>query len=917
MSTQRLQRVEEVFHAALSQEPDRLGAFLDQKCAGDESLRHEVEALLASHRQAGSFIEAPVIALDGSAFEDGQTDPMIGQSLGPYRILKPIGVGGMGVVYLARRDDQQYEKLVAIKLIKRGMDTDSVLRQFLNERRILASLDHPNIARLLDGGTTESGLPYFVMEYVEGLPIDAYCDTHALSIAERLQLFRDVCDAVTYAHRHAVIHRDIKPSNIFISDDGKPKLLDFGIAKILHPAVDSASVATIIGQRLMTPEYASPEQVRGEPLTTATDVYSLGVVLYRLLTGSPPYRLPSQSLYEIARVIVGVEPQRPSTAAANRAGGALPEIGDRSNRTRERSPERLRRRLRGDLDNIVLMALRKEPERRYQSVERFSDDIRRHLETLPVRARKDTLIYRSTKFVRRNMVATAAAALICLTLLGGIMATTWQARRARAQELVAKAEKARAERRFNEVRQLARSVLFDYHDAIRNLSGATAVRERLVKDALLYLDSLAGEATGDPALQRELAAAYERVGDVRGQAYSASLGDTAGAIDSYLKALRIREALVAASPQDVEARRDLARSYARIGTRFQETSETAAGLEYLRKGFAIYRELAAQQPASAEIRYDLAATYNDLGLALEEWGDSSGAMENHRNALALREDFVAADPDNQEHRRNLSVTYVNLGRALVLAGDTKGALESNQKGLAIRAALFAENPSNADYRRLLAVAYQNDGDYRAFIHDLGGALQSFYKKLALDKKALADDPLNALSREDYGYSCQRIGYLLAQTGDYGQALSYSRKALGTNERLLADSPQSIRIRHHGVLLRAYIGEMQAKLGKREAALAECAQATALLDDMPEDPTSSWQSSVRGQVYMHLAEAYSALATSDKDEQREHWRSARNMYARSLETWQEMKRRGILTGEDAAKPDEVSREIARLDDFLRR
>ena len=296
------------------------------------------------------------------------------------------------------------------------------------------------------------------------------------------------------------------------------------------------------------------------------------------------------------------------------------------------------------------------------------------------------------------------------------MMTSWQAHRARTQEAIAIAEKARAERRFNEVRQLARSVLFDYHDAIKDLSGATAIRERLVKDGLSYLDSLAREAGGDPELQRELAGAYDRVGDVRGEMYSAaSLGDLAGARESYIKALRIREALVAAYPADVQSRRDLANSYQKIGAQLIETSEAARGMEYLRQGVAVQERLAADEPANLEIQQDLAAVYNLVGLALEGFGDAAGALESHRKALVLREALVAADPGKQKLRRMLAITYINLGRALVLSGDTQGALASNRKALATCEALLAESPSSADYRRLLANTYQNDGDYRAIL----------------------------------------------------------------------------------------------------------------------------------------------------------------------------------------------------------
>ena len=556
-------------------------AFLTKTCDGDEELRREVESLLASEAKAGEFIDRRSLFFSAETLPETGVSVPTGQLIGHYRVLREIGRGGMGAVYLAERADRQYEKQVAIKLIKRGMDTDSVLRHFWNERQILAGFDHPNIARLFDGGMTEDGLPYFVMEFVEGVPITKYCEERALPISDRLQLFREVCAAVSYAHRHLVIHRDIKPSNILLTNEGVPKLLDFGIAKILQAEGEAATIATATGFGVMTPEYASPEQLAGRAVTTASDVYSLGMVLYELLTGRHPYRLESRSPHEIARAITEQEPTKPSTAIA-KAENSKFEI-------------RNSKFLKGDLDNITLMALRKEPERRYQSVEQFSEDIRRHLEALPVRAGKDTLSYRAAKFVSRNRALTASAALVVVSLVGGLFATTWQAQRASAEKL-------RAERRFNDVRQLAHSVLFDYYDAIKGLPGATRARQRLVNDALTYLDSLAAEAAGDPRLQRELATAYERVGDVRGEIYSANLGDTAGALDSYQKALRIREELVAADSHDLNNHRDLAESYTKIGSQFQDTINAARGLEYLRKACALYRQLASEQPDDTEPR---------------------------------------------------------------------------------------------------------------------------------------------------------------------------------------------------------------------------------------------------------------------------------------------------------------------------
>jgi serine/threonine protein kinase len=328
--------------------------------------------------------------------------------------VKEIGRGGMGAVYLAIRADELFNKQVAIKVIKRGMDTDDVLRHFRNERRILGNFDHPNIAHLLDGGSTESGLPYFVMEYVEGKQIDEYCDERCHSITDRLELFQQVCAAVSYAHRNLVVHRDLKPSNIVITKEGIPKLLDFGIAKILE--IGSEEKSTVTGILLMTPEYASPEQAQGLPVNTLSDVYSLGVVLYELLTGRDPYPFKNRTPIEIARIISETQPQIPSAV-----------IDSLVSKTREGTQERLQKRLRGDLDNIVLMALRKEPERRYQSIDQFSEDIHRHLHGLPLTASKDALLYRTIKFIKRNKIEVGASILICLSLLGGIIVSTWQA----------------------------------------------------------------------------------------------------------------------------------------------------------------------------------------------------------------------------------------------------------------------------------------------------------------------------------------------------------------------------------------------------------------------------------------------------------------------------------------------------------
>ena len=422
MTPERWREIREVLHEALELELQERSAYLDRACTADDSLRGEVESLLASSDEAGSsFLESLPLA-QATLTEGVETDdPMSGHRLRVYQLVRRIGQGGMGAVFLAVRADGEFRQQVAIKLIRPGLDSDEVLRRFRNERQTLAGLDHPNIVKLLDGGSTPEGLPYLVMDYVEGSPIDEYCDNQKLSIQERLHLFGKVCEAVQYAHDKRVIHRDLKPSNISVTADGVPKLLDFGIAKVLEPAAGTA-LATQTGTRCMTPAYASPEQVRGRSVTPATDIYSLGVVLYELLTGHGPYRLKEHTPAEIERAICEQQPETPSTAVSrvetetSSDGTKVTKTPELVSRTREGQSEKLRRRLRGDLDNIALKALRKGRDRRYSSVEELAQDIYLHLQHLPVKARRSTLAYRASKFVQRHKMEAGAALIVVIVL---------------------------------------------------------------------------------------------------------------------------------------------------------------------------------------------------------------------------------------------------------------------------------------------------------------------------------------------------------------------------------------------------------------------------------------------------------------------------------------------------------------------
>jgi serine/threonine protein kinase/tetratricopeptide (TPR) repeat protein len=758
----RWEQVKALFQAATEREPHERASFLAAACAGDDDLRAQVEALLAAHEQAGSFIEAP--ALEAPAFEStvaftrppdtAQSESLIGRRIGPYKLLHEIGHGGMGAVYLAVRDDDQFRKRVAVKVVKRGMDTESILRRFRHERQILASLDHPNTAKLLDGGTTEDGRPYFVMEYIEGSPITEYCDRHKLSIVERLKLFRTVCAAVHHAHQNLVVHRDLKPSNIIITADGVPKLLDFGIAKLLNPELASQTIEpTAPGLRLMTPEYASPEQVRGDPITTASDVYSLGVILYELLTGHRPYRLRTPLPHEILRIICEQEPEKPSTVVSRiepalTADGRMqvPLTPESVSRTREGQPEKLRRRLKGDLDNIVMMALRKEPQRRYGSVEQFAEDIRRHLEGLPVIARQDTLGYRLEKFMLRHKVGMVAATAVLLALLGGIAATLWQARAARV-------ERENAQQLFNAVRELAFSFLFEVRRDIETLPGSTQAQRKLVERALATYDQLAQRANQDRSLQLDLAAAYATAGHIQWNRYQANLGDQEGAWKSQHQALQIRQRLVAADPTDVRARSGLAASHLLIGDLLAEKNKPAEALESYRQSLKLREEIVTADPANQAARYQLMLSYQRVGDTLgnpgfTNLGDPAGALEHYQKMLKINEEFAAATPKNPDYQYDLRIAYEKIRDVRWALGDQEGAFAVYRQALAINEQLVADYPHNAWYRRDLAIMHGKFGDMQAQTGDTVKAMGSYLQSLQIRRELAAADPNNAAARRD-------------------------------------------------------------------------------------------------------------------------------------------------------------------------
>lgn len=650
MNPERWQRIKEVFVAALDLDPPGRAAFLDEACRDDPDLRHEVQILLDSHEEAGSFMESPALESVARTMARDRAGSMAGHRIGPYELIREIGSGGMGEVCLAERADEEYRKQVAIKIMRRGMDTEAILLRFQQERQILADLDHPHIARLLDGGTTPEGLPYFVMEYIEGRPITEYCDGNRLTIEARLELFIEVCGAVQYAHQHLVVHRDLKPGNILVTADGVPKLLDFGIARLLSPSPYSGTAElTLTGWRPMTPEYASPEQVRDEAVGIPSDIYSLGVLLYRLLAGRSPYRVNPRLPHEIVGTICREEPEKPSTAVARveTAGnsGGTSRITPQSVSTARRSnPERLRRRLRGDLDNIVLMALRKEPERRYPTVEQFSADIRRHLEGLPVTAHRDTFGYRAGKFARRHKAGIAAAVLVVLSLVGGIVTTARQARIAAGERDRARIEAEKAEHINAFLQQMLSSPDPSWYTPGEAKGPGTTVVE-VLDEASRRIET---DLDGEPEVKAEL---------------HMTIGNT----------YRSLRQLDAAQPH-LEAALDLRRAlFGKEHPKVAESLYYLAAVSHVQGDYEtaqrLYREVLAILRASSdgESVY-LPHTLYDLGTTLARSGDPAAAEPLLREALVLF----------REHYGSQHVAVAMVLSSLGEISDAKGEPETAQ-----------------------------------------------------------------------------------------------------------------------------------------------------------------------------------------------------------------------------------------------
>lgn len=964
MNGERWQEIKSVLEAALQLDSPKRSAYLDDACSSDPSLRREVESLLEADKQAQTdFLCAPRLGWEEIERESAS---WIGRRIGPYEIIELIGEGGMGSVYRAARADEQYQKQVAIKVVKMGLGTPLALARFRAERQILANLDHPNIARLLDGGTTESGLPYVVMELIEGQPIDEYCEVHGLRVEERLRLFRTVCLAVHYAHQHLVVHRDLKPGNILVTADGVAKLLDFGIAKILDTESSPGGAELTINFMRMTPQFASPEQVRGTAVTTASDVYSLGVILFLLLTGHHPYQFDSRSADSIVRAICDTEPPKPSTVARRTARTASDSDTQQTGSEREvsagESPGKLSKRLQGDLDNIVLMALRKDPQRRYASAEQFAEDIRRHLESLPVSARNDTVGYRASKFVTRHRIAVVAGTAVILALATGMGMTLREAR-------IAKAQSMKAERRFQDIRALSNSLIFDVHDSIQDLAGATPARKLIVEKALLYLDGLAGESQGDASLQRELAAAYKRIGDVQGYDFNANLGDNSAALTSYEKALAIRRALWSSAPGNIEDALALAEASRLVSQTQMAAADLSAALANAQKTVELVEPLRKSHPNDAavllEFILDCQAVANILSNdSLSSLGNNATATVFRRKQLDAAEQLAGLDPGSDRGQGNLAIALTGMGDQLWLGGERAMPTQYYSRARAI----FAKLVEHSEHKRARALYLMNlvsagIADAELANGELDKALARAQETVESAEKLSQADPSDAQSGRvladnyvmlaelesrsgraqsasaDMNKATQLImhfagpsskdptklasltglyvaqGALASRTGDNAGALKSYGAAIAVFSRLQSANANNVGAREHLAATYNMIGRVQMKQRNFEAATVSFNRARALSNvewsvanaDAQELYTMADADTGIGDIEAALG----ADARRDSKSRADHWQQAVSCYERSLATWKEVREPGLASPDmfDAVPPSVVTRHLA--------
>lgn len=847
----RWQQVKNLLAQALELAPEERARFLDEACAGDRGLRTEIESLLAFSQDAEARLHSlPQDWIADAALAPGRN--WIGRRLGAWCIVARIGGGGMGEVYRAERVDGQFAQEVAIKVMRDGFNPEGLAVRFKAERQILASLDHPNLAKVLDGGITEDGEPYFVMELVDGEPIDAYVARRHLSIDERVRLFRSVCQVVHYAHQKHVVHRDLKADNILVRHDGVVKLVDFGIAKRFEPEATQAATRTATAQRAMTLVYSSPEQVRGGEITPASDIYSLGVVLYRLLTNASPYPpATTDSPYELTRAICDTEPVPPSAAAAS-------------------EPEYVRRRLRGDLDAVVMMALRKDPARRYASAEAMSEDLFRHLEGLPVQARRGAWSYRAGRFMLRHRGAVAMALVANVALVAGLGLAAYEGVQARH-------ERALAQRHFESVRGLAHAFIFDVHDAIARLPGSIDARRKLVDTALVYLKQLGDESQNDPQLQLEIASGYDHIGEIQGGGTVASLGDAKAGLASFERALAIVRPLMARpGPSQRDAETEFVTLSAHEGAALMTQGRWRDAENLLREGMGVAKARAEASPGDYDASKRLASNSGLLAMMYLRSGNKVAFDPMSRQHIAQEERLHAQRPDDIDVVADLGTAHtaraVNLMQNIGTPEAMREAVGEYQQGLDIMEPAYARDPLHW----VLASNYGRTQGYFGHLLTLMGqskdALVHLRRAVEVADAMAAKDPREVRARTEQAEAHGRLGEALLQLHDAAGASEQAEQSWAAFSALPQQSQDEVIIQFNRAATQSLIGrslearaEQKTGAAARQDAVAGCehlrsAQAL-LVANLPRRASSPMTVSMKKSVDADVAQCQAMAAGS--------------------------------------------------------
>jgi eukaryotic-like serine/threonine-protein kinase len=821
-TTETFLRIESIFHAALDLPAESRPGFLAERCAGDAEMRAEIEGLLEA-----SEAEAEITASRRLEPGGGRDPEMEQRRIGPYEIDRLLGRGGMGAVYLAHRVDGQFEQQVAIKLIDLPLATDLFRERFRMERQILAGLNHPYIARLLDGGVSGDGELYLVMEYVQGTPIYRYCRERQLTVRQRLELFSKVCEAVQFAHQNLVVHRDLKPDNIFVAEDGTPRLLDFGTAKLTSPSqiIKPEGDLTRQGYQSFTPQYASPEQVLGNPITTASDTYSLGVLLYLILTESHPYELKELTTAEMMRVICQEPPRKPTVSPVSN------------------------RRLDADLEAILSKALRKEPLSRYLTAENMGADIRDYLAGRPVGARRGTFRYRAVKFARRNRIGIAAAVLIAATLFAGVLGVLWQAR-------VANEERRKAEARSADLRQLSNSLLSELDEAIKQLPGSTGVQQLLVTRVLEHLDRMARDAQGDRNTQLDLIDAYTRLGNIQGNEYEQNIGDKKGGLNSLGKAIAIAQQLAVTYPKDPEVLRALAKAEGTRGEILGQTTDITNAVADLQAAAQIYERLLAQPGVklTSALYFEACSAEETLGDVMGQdtgLADTAAALAAYKKCMDLDGRALLLDPSSMKARGGLANAQLKIGNA-ELDADPASALTDFRLALQRLDALPASEQVTLYNRRLHAIivrkigtALSELGQYSQAVPYFDQAIQTHQAFIDGDSKDARNigDLKRALLYKSYNFEYATTPGLAADGGNHRQYLQETQTAvkqyLATVRRLLKIAPNDTALQAEEAAAEVRLGTVNYLLASRDAeAEAESRLGLAALRKAAQASTAS-------------------------------------------------------------------------------